>query len=116
MEFVKELPISFFREDSGNEPVRKWLFTLTQEERRLIGRDIRVIQLEWPIGTPLVKNISVGLWEIRSKLETRNARIFFMMHSGTIVLLHGFIKKTEKTPPQEINVAKKRILKVKAIK
>jgi len=110
------LPISFFKEDSGNEPVRKWLFTLTQQERKIIGRDIGILQLEWPIGTPLVKNISVGLWEIRSKLENRNARILFMMHSGAIVLLHGFIKKTEKTPPQEIDLAKKRILKVKAIK
>lgn len=110
------MPISFFKEDSGNEPVRKWLFTLTQQERKIIGRDIGILQLEWPIGTPLVKNISVGLWEIRSKLENRNARILFMMHSGAIVLLHGFIKKTEKTPPQEIDLAKKRILKVKAIK
>jgi phage-related protein len=78
----------------------------------MIGRGncvSRFVQLDWPVGTPLVKNIGVDLWEIRSKLETRNARILFIMHSGTIVLLHGFIK-TEKTPSQDIDLAKKRIL------
>lgn len=116
MEFVKLLPVIFFIEDSGNEPVKKWLFTLTKEDRKKIGRDIRSIQLHWPVGGPLVANISVGLWEIRTKLDARIARILFIIHSGTVVLLHGFIKKTEKTPLQDIELAKKRIIKVRAKK
>lgn len=105
MKIIKILPVVFFKEDSGSEPVRKWLKTLTIQDRKIIGRDIGIVQTSWPIGSPLVKHLSVGLWEVRSKLDNRIARTIFTMHDGQIVLLHGFIKKTEKTPPSEIQIS-----------
>lgn len=105
MKIIKILHVVFFQEESGNEPVRKWLRTLTIQDRKTIGRDIGIVQTSWPIGSPLVKHLALGLWEIRSKLENRIARTIFTMHDGTIVLLHGFIKKTEKTPPSEIKIS-----------
>ncbi len=108
MEFVKTISVCFYKEASGNEPVRSWLYELSDEDRKIIGRDIRVLQISWPIGCPLVKSLGDKLWEVRSKLDNRIARILFVFDDGMIVLLHGFIKKTEKTPVQEIELARKR--------
>ena len=104
----KVLDVIFYMELSGKEPVREWLFELDKQDRRKIGRDILSVQYQWPIGMPLVKPISKGLWEIRTSLDNRIARIFFMIHGKEMVLLHGIIKKTQKTPPSEIALAKKR--------
>lgn len=108
MEFVKTIPVYFYKEVSGNEPVRFWLHELSDDDRKIIGRDIRIIQLSWPIGSPLVKSLGDKLWEVRSKLDNRIARVLFVFDDGVIVLLHGFIKKTQKTPLQEIDLARKR--------
>lgn len=105
MKIIKILPVISFQEDSGNEPVKKLLKTLSMQDRKTIGRDIGIVQTSWPIGLPLVKHFSVWLWEIRSKLDNRIARIIFRMHDGAIVLLHAFIKKTEKTPLSEIKIS-----------
>lgn len=103
------LSVKFFKMDSGSEPVREWLHEdLTNEERKIIGKDIKVIQFSWPIGPPLVESLGDGLWEIRSRLENRIARVLFTFHNNEIVLLHGFIKKTRKTPLQDLNLARQR--------
>lgn len=112
MEFIKIIPVCFYREESGREPVRVWLRELSDEDRKIIGRDIKIVQLDWPIGSPLVKSLGNGLWEIRSRLDNRIVRILFMFHEGSMVLLHGFIKKTQKTPSQDIDLAKKRAKKL----
>lgn len=108
MEIIKIIPVNFYKEKSGKEPVREWLWELEKDERKTIGEDIRTVQIDWPIGKPLVSPFGQGLWEIRSDLENRIARIFFVFKDGHIVLLHGFIKKTQKTPPNEIKLALKR--------
>ncbi|MFA6065726.1 MAG: type II toxin-antitoxin system RelE/ParE family toxin [Candidatus Babeliaceae bacterium] len=112
MEFIKTIPVYFYQEESGNEPVREWLHELSSADRKIIGKDIRIVQIDWPIGSPLVKSLGAGLWEIRSKLDNRIARILFVFHDSSIILLHGFIKKTQKTPQQEITLAKKRAKKL----
>jgi len=112
VEFIQAIPVCFYQEDSGNEPVRNWLHELSSKDRKIIGRDIRIVQLEWPVGEPLVKSLRSRLWEIRSKLDNRIARVIFIFHDRTIILLHGFIKKTQKTPSQEIELAKKRAAKL----
>jgi phage-related protein len=67
------------------------------------------VQVGWPIGMPLVRSLGDGLWEIRSSLPSqRIARLLLCFHQGTIVVLHGFIKKTQKTPPDDLELAKKR--------
>jgi len=115
MIFIKTIPVRFYKETSGNEPVRDWLHKLSTKDRKIIGRDIRIVQLDWPVDGTLVKSLGKGLWEIRSRLNNRIARILFVFIDGTIVLLHGFIKKTQKTPPQEIELAKKRAKKLEEL-
>ena len=109
MEFIQIIPMRFYQESSGKEPVRAWLQELSNEDRKIIGRDIRSLQMNWPIGFPLVKPLGEKLWEIRSSLDNRIARVLFVFDHGTIVLLHGFIKKTQKTPSAEIDLARKRV-------
>ena len=88
----------FLSDGTGREPVREWLKDLPKDERRIIGEDIMTVQFRWPLGMPLVDNLGSGIWEVRSKLPTRIARTLFFVHEGEIVLLHGFVKKTRKTP------------------
>lgn len=102
------LAVRFFRTASGNEPVREWLTTLPREHRRLIGIEIKVVQLGWPIGMPLVRKLEPRLWEVRVDLGLTIARIVFTLADSEMVLLHGFIKKTQKTPLTDIATARRR--------
>ena len=86
--------------------MRNWLKELSRDERRIIGIDVLAVQQGWPLGLPLCRSLGQGLWEIRSSLPSRRiARILFAFVDGDIVLLNGFIKKTRKTPPDEIDLA-----------
>lgn len=108
----KRLPASFFRADNGAEPVREWLLSLSAADRKEIGGDIQAAEYGWPVGLPLCRPIAncKGLWEIRSSLDDgRIARVMFTVASGRMVLLHGFEKKTQKTPQKEIEIAKRRM-------
>lgn len=104
----KILVVNFYSEANGNEPVRKWLKSLEKEIRSLIGKDICTVQEGWPLGMPLVRSLGSGLWEIRSPIPNGIARVIFVMRDNQIILLHGFIKKTQKTPLQELEIAKSR--------
>ena len=88
--------------------MREWLKGLPKEERRIIGEDIMTVQFRWPLGMPLVDNLGSGIWEIRSRLANRIARTLFFVHEGEIILLHGFIKKTRKTPNEDRALALRR--------
>ena len=107
-EVKRKLDAVFFRTEQGNEPVREWLLSLTKNERKTIGDDLLKVQYCWPIGKPLVASLGHGLWEVRSRLGDRIARVVFYVERRTMVLLHGFIKKTQKTPTHELDVAIKR--------
>jgi len=103
------LSVVFFKTNAGSEPVRNWLREdLTSTQRSIIGKDLKIVQFSWPVGMPLVRPMGNGLWELRSVLEDTIARILFTFHHNEIVLLHGFIKKTEKTPKSQIELAKQR--------
>ena len=104
----RKLDVLFYRTDQGNEPVREWLLSLTKAERKAIGDDVLKVQYCWPIGKPLVGSLGSGLWEIRSRLGDRIGRLIFCVEGRTMVLLHGFIKKTQKTPKNELALAMKR--------
>ena len=95
------LPAVFFRTETGREPVREWLKDLPKNERRIIREDIMTVQFRWPLGMPLVDNLGSGIWEIRSRLANKVARTLFFVHQGEIIVLHGFIKKTKKTPNED---------------
>ena len=106
----KRLAVVFFATTTGREPVREWLKQLDRDDRREIGADILAVQKGWPLGLPLCRSLGDGLWEVRSTLPSRRiARVIFTFDGDTIVLLNGFIKKTQKTPQGEIEIALKRM-------
>lgn len=93
------LQVIFFRNPSGREPVREWLKEMDKADRTAIGEDIKLVQFRWPLGMPLVRKLEADLWEVRSHLsDGRIARLFFTVRRTEMVLLHGFIKKSQKTP------------------
>ncbi len=102
------LRIRFFRTAEGREPVREWLKRLPAEERKAIGDDLRTMQIGWPLGMPLVRNLENGIWEVRTRLPTRNVRVLLAMFEGEAVLLHRFIKKSQATPLQDLRLARRR--------
>jgi phage-related protein len=106
---LKRLPAYFYRSDNGREPVREWLKGLEPADRKVIGEDVKDVEFSWPLGMPLVRSLGRELWEVRSSLpHGRIARIIFCVADGRMVLLHGFIKKTQKTPRRDIDMALKR--------
>ena len=106
---MKRLPASFYALPSGREPVRDWLKELDPEDRKVIGEDIKDVEYAWPIGMPLCRSLGNGLWEIRSDLpHGRIARVIFCALANEMVLLHAFMKKTQKAPYAEIEIALKR--------
>ena len=105
----RRLPVYFYRNTNGREPVREWLKGLGRPDTLVIGEDIRVIQTGWPVGLPVCRPMGDGLYEARSLLSNgRIARVLFFFHNNAIVLLHGFIKKTNKTPMGDLRLAKER--------
>ena len=106
------LDVRFYATSRGSEPVRRWLRSLPPAARKIIGEDIKTVQLGWPIGMPLVRNVEPGLWEVRVKLADGIVRVLFTMVGRVMVLLHGFIKKTQQTPQQALALARKRMKEV----
>jgi len=80
----------------------------SKTERKAIGDDVLKVQYCWPIGKPLVRSLGGGLWEVRARLADRIARIIFCVEDRTMVLLHGFVKKSQKTPKYELDLARRR--------
>ncbi len=114
MPIARPIPVRFFRLDSGREPVREWLRGLPKEHRKAIGEDIKTVQFAWPIGMPLVRKMDDDLWELRSHISSGIARTFFTVYEELIVLLYGFVKKSQTTPAKDLAVAKRRLAKLRA--
>jgi phage-related protein len=103
------LTVVFFLIESGREPVREWLKSLDKEDRKIIGEDIKLVQFRWPLGMPLVRKMEADLWEVRSHLSGgRIARILFTVRDSEMALLHGFVKKSRKTPAKDLQLARQR--------
>jgi phage-related protein len=103
------LSVSFFKSETGREPAREWLKSLPREHRRIIGEDIKTVQFGWPLGMPLVRKLDRDLWEVRIRLPDGIARVMFTAGEGRMILLHGFIKKSQKTPADDLALAKTRL-------
>lgn len=103
------LRVLFYRTSVGTEPVREWLKALPTEERKIIGNDLKTAQFGWPLGMPLIRKLDTGLWEVRSQLPHRIARVIFTVDGHTMILLHGFIKKSQKTPVDDLQLARQRL-------
>lgn len=112
-EQVREIPVRFFRTALGREPVLDWLRGMEKKDRRIIGLDLMRVQFGWPIGMPLVRSLKDGLWEVRSDLPGgRIARVVLCFHEGVLVVLHGFIKKSQKMPPGDLDLGRRRMKEV----
>jgi phage-related protein len=112
---LKPIPLVFWRSATGREPVRDWLNDLSREDKRTVGRDIAKVQFGWPVGLPLCRPLSGGLWEVRSALPSRReARVFFGFHDGMLIALHAIIKKAQRTPAEELTLAKQRLKEVQS--
>ena len=109
----KKLPAFFYETPHGNQPVRDRIKGLSHEDRQIAGRDIQKVEFGWPIGMPYCRSLGNGLWEVRIDLtDGKIGRVVFCVVRGRMVLLHSFIKKTQKTPARDIELALKRMKEV----
>jgi phage-related protein len=105
----RKIPVVFYRTPAGAEVVRDWLHRLDDRDRNAIGQDLMRVQYRWPVGMPLCRAMGGGLWEVRSDLPgNRIARVLFSVQQGKILVLHAFIKKTRKTPDDDLALARRR--------
>jgi len=105
----KRVPVIFFRTEAGGEPVRDWLKGLPTEDRKRIGEDIKTGEFGWPVGMPVCRPVVNGIYEVRTSLaQNQIARVlFYIDKKGRMVLLHAFIKKTQKTPQEDLELARR---------
>jgi phage-related protein len=109
---AKKISASFFQNDKGKMPVREWILGFSPDDKKIIGEDIKTAEFGWPVGMPVVKPIGDKLYEVRSSLsDGSEARILFTIYKNYMVLLHGFIKKTQKIQKRELNLARNRMKK-----
>lgn len=108
MKAIRKLPAIFYCSANGNEPVREWLKSMNQLDRKIIGEDIAYVQYKWPVGKPRVYYLRESIWEVRSPIGNRIARVLFAVANSEMILLHGFVKKTQQTPQSELELAIKR--------
>lgn len=105
----KKIAARFYETAGGRLPVREWLLGLTRDDRRVVGTDLQKVEFGWPIGMPYCRPLSGGLWEVRSDIsDGRTARVIFCIVAGEMILLHAFVKKTQKTPQSDMSLALKR--------
>jgi phage-related protein len=103
------LGVYFFRTDAGNEPVLDWLRGLDAEDRRIVGEDLRTVQIGWPLGMPLCRSLGDGLYEVRSTITgNRITRLIFFQNGADLIIVEGFIKKSRTTPDDVLKLAKRR--------
>jgi phage-related protein len=111
----KAIQAVFYRTVRGNEPVREFLDGLTAADRKTIGGDIGQVEWKWPkMSKPLVDGFGKGLYEVRSSLRDRIARVYFAVEKAQMILLHGVIKKTQKADQADIDLARDRLKDWKA--
>lgn len=108
------LVVYFYKTDAGVEPVRDWLRSLPHSERKIIGEDLKTVQIGWPLGMPLVRKMDKNLWEVRITLPDKIARILFTVIGEHMVLLHGFIKKSQTTPKDDLHTALNRLKQIRS--
>lgn len=106
---MKRIIAKFYQNSSGYEPVREFLQDFSKEDKKIIGVDIMAVEYGWPIGMPTCRPLGDSLYEVRSKVSSgREVRVLFCIEANEMVLLHGFIKKSQKTPDKDLQLARKR--------
>lgn len=115
MERTEPLKAAFFQTENGNQPCRDFILTLSQDDKREVGAMIFEVQKGFPMGLPLVRKMESDLWEIRISIADGICRIFFTVMENTMILLHGFVKKSQKTPQNELKTAQSRLTQFKEV-
>jgi len=111
---MKKVTSLFFENSNGKKPVREWLLSLSKEDRKIIGEDIKTVEFGFPIGMPTCRKLESKLYEVRSDISNKRiARVIFTVMSGYMILLNGFIKKSKQTPKSEIDLSLKRKKEIK---
>jgi phage-related protein len=106
------LRVVFYRTEAGNEPVRQWLKDLERADCKAVGDDLKTAQYGWPLGMPLIRKLESGLLEVRSHISQGIARVIFTVDKSTMVLLHSFVKKTQKVPPADLKTARQHLARL----
>ncbi len=110
---LKKIPAIFYQSSNGSEPVREWLKNLPPDDRRIVGHGIGLVEFGWPVGMPVCRSLGDGLLEVRSNLtDGKIGRVVFSITKGKMVLLHGFVKKTQKMPDKDRKLALKRMKEI----
>ena len=105
-----KIRVVFYKTPAGGEAVLDWLRGLDDADRREIGLDLMRVQYRWPVGMPLCRSMGNGLWEMRTTLPGgRIVRLMFCVSGGAVTVLSGFLKKAQKTPDEELALARKRM-------
>lgn len=107
----QQFSVVYYSNIDGDKPVKEFIFSLNFKQKSKVLRDISQLE-EFGIGSHIPdtkKLVGTPLWELRI-LGKDNIRILYVLQIGkTILLLHGFIKKKQKTPTKDINLALKRL-------
>jgi phage-related protein len=103
------LEVLFYRTATGNEVVLDFIRSFPADERKIIGGNLRTVQIGFPMGLPLCDHLGSGLYEVRTSLPSRlEVRLIFFQQNDAIVIVHGIIKKTRATPQAALDLAIKR--------
>ena len=113
----RETPLKcvFYKTEQNNQPVRDFILKQEREDKKIIGADIFTVQIGFPLGYPLVEKVDKDIWGIRSIITNGICRIFFTIHGDTMVLLHGFSKKSRKIPKTELKIIRERLKSFKEL-
>ncbi len=110
---MKRITFVFYETRNGKLPVRDWLLKLSKDDRKRVGVDLATVEYGWPVGMPICKSLGSGLWEVRTNIsDKRISRVLFCIHDDSLWALHGFVKKTQKTPKSDIELAIKRMKEI----
>jgi len=108
-ELMAKFEAEFYEKENGEQPAREFLLSLNKKLRAKMLMIIGVLQDNGnELREPYSKPLSDGIFELRAKVGTDISRVLYFFYVDQhIVLTNGFVKKTAKTPPQEIEKAKK---------
>lgn len=109
-DYMAEFEVIFYEKENGDCPVEEFLSSLDVKMRaKMVGLLELLEEKGNQLREPYSKSISDGIFEIRCKVGNNITRVlYFFYFEGKIILTNGFVKKTQKTPPEEIKLAKER--------
>jgi len=104
--------VLFYQTATGKQVILDFIRSFDAKDRKIIGENLRTVQFGFPMGLPLCRALSGGLWEVRCSLSSKRELrlIFFQSRTAkALVIVHGFIKKTQTTPIGDLTLAQKRM-------